>query len=71
MKVKYQRKALWSETLTNFKEKKIKMDMDLKNMGIRRKVPLTAVIHLASTRPISFGDNWKEEIRKMARRTKK
>lgn len=70
MKIKYQRKALWKETLINFKNKKIKIDSDLKNMGIKRKVPLTAVIHLASTRPISFGDNWKEEIRKMARRSK-
>jgi hypothetical protein len=71
MKVKYQRKALWEGTINNFKDKKKKIDSDLKNMGIHKRVPLTAVIHLASIRPISFGDNWREEIRKMARRSKK
>lgn len=74
MKVKYIRKAIWQESLKNFKDKKVKMDADLKSMGINRKIPLTRVIHLASTKPITIGNfdnNWREEIKRMARRSKK
>ena len=69
MKVKYVRKSLWEETLNNFKDKKVKMESDLKKMHIKKRIPLTAVIHLASTRPISFdGMNWQSELKKLARK---
>ena len=64
---KYVRPKLWEETIKNFRAKKLNMDKDLKILGIKRRVPLTRIIHIASTKPIYLDS---DEIKKISRRKK-
>jgi len=57
VKRKYARPIMWRETINNFKIKQIKMTQDLKAIKPNAKsIPLTKIIHLASTHPI-YVDN--------------
>jgi len=64
----YNRVKLWGDTLKNFKMKKMKIDTDLKNLGIKKTITLTKVFHLASMKPIFLGEQDLIEISKKKRK---
>lgn len=65
--VRYRKVSLWDSTMKNFKAKKQGIDKDLALMGIRKRVPLTTIVHLASTRPLMLGQ---PELVKLSKRRK-
>ena len=67
MAKKYVRIKVWEETAKNMRLKKTRIDEDLKNIGMKRRMPMTRVYHLASLKPI-FLDM--EDIKRISRRKK-
>ena len=53
---KYVFVRMWADSLKNFKIKKLKMDNDLKIMGINKKVPMTRLIHVTSSTPLDLNN---------------
>jgi hypothetical protein len=53
---RYVRFPMWVETLENFKKKKNIMQKDLRDIGIKKRIPLTRLFHYASKQPIIFED---------------
>lgn len=65
--VRYRKVSLWDQTMLNFKSKQQNINHDLKTLGIRRRIPLTKVIHLASTQPIFLAP---QELNNVSKRRK-
>jgi len=65
--VRYRKVSLWDQTMLNFKIKQQNINYDLKTLGIHRRIPLTKVIHLASTQPIYLAPKELNNVSKRSR----
>ena len=65
--VRYRKVSLWDISMANFKSKQNSINQDLKSLGVKRRIPLTKVIHLCSSQPIFLAPNELNTVSKRRR----